>query len=170
MTARYGEPFDAARAETEVTELLVADVPAAGPVTAAGDPATGEWTHTTGPGFRVIPLWEGGDLTGLYEADWTAATETAEAHLKHLAAALSATWGPPRVISIDGPMLKHQMGQPVEPLYRALFAQDLYGDLHLWGPIETRWPALVLGHSDGDAPLVLAALISTQEITQPPPP
>jgi len=169
LTVRAGEPFDASRAGAEVTELLVADVPAAGPTTAEGDPATGEWTGTTGAGFRIVPLWEGESLTGLYDAAWAAAEGIGTTHLTHLAEVLSAHWGPHHVITLDGPLLSWHQSQPVHPLFEALFRQDLYSELHVWH-VGTRWIALTVGHSDGDAPLVLAAVVSTEEIQQPPGP
>ncbi|MFI1222004.1 MULTISPECIES: hypothetical protein [unclassified Streptomyces] len=169
MTSRAGEAFDADRAAAEVTALLTAPVPATGPTTAEGDPATGEWTVTTGEGFRIVPLWEGDSLTGVYAPEWNDAEEAAEAHLTELAAALDDRWGPHRAIPLHEALMRWQGGSPVEPLIGALFAEDLYGDLVVWGPAVSggRWIALILGHSDGDAPLVLAALVSDRPITEP---
>ena len=170
MTARAGEAFEVSRAVAETTELLAAAVPAGGGTSAEGDPATGEWTATVGAGFRIVPLWEGDPLTGVYAPEWNDAEEAAEAHLAELAAALDAGWGPHRKVHLHGPLLRWQTGAPVEPLHAALFAEDLYGDLEVWGPVAPsgRWVGLSLGHSDGDAPLVLAALVSEQAITEPP--
>ncbi len=152
-----------------MTELLVTDVPAAGLTTAEGDPATGEWTGTTGAGFRIVPLWEGESLTGLYDAAWEAAEGIGTTHLTRLTEVLSAQWGPHQRITLDGPLLQWHQSQPVHSLFQALFSQDLYGELHVW-PVDNRWIAITVGHSDGDAPLVLAALVSTEPIQQPPGP
>lgn len=170
MTARAGEAFDAERAAAEVGALLAAPVPAGGPTTAEGDPATGEWTVTVGAGFRIVPLWEGDPLTGVYAPEWNDAEEAAEAHLSALAEELDRHWGAHRTVRLHVPLMRWQTGSPVEPLFAALFAEDLYGDLEVWGPVDPggRWIALALGHSDGDAPLVLAALVSDRPVTEPP--
>ncbi|MFJ6612022.1 hypothetical protein ACIQPT_17305 [Streptomyces sp. NPDC091289] len=169
MTCRAGEAFDAERAVAEVTGLLAAPVPADGPTAAEGDPATGEWTVTVGAGFRIVPLWEGDPLTGVYAPEWNDAEEAAEAHLAVLARVLGDRWGPHRTVRPHVPLMRWQGGAPVEPLFEALFAEDLYGDLVVWGPVAAggRWIGLTLGHSDGDAPLVLAALVSERPITEP---
>ncbi|MEV6477421.1 hypothetical protein [Streptomyces sp. NPDC051657] len=169
MTSRAGEDFDAERAAAEVTELLAAPVPATGPTAAEGDPATGEWTVTVGEGFRIVPLWEGHSLTGVYAPEWNGAVEAAEGHMAVLAGALSDGWGPHRPVRLHGALPRWEAGASVEPLFEALFAEDLYGDLVVWGPVAPggRWIALTLGHSDGDAPLVLAALVSDRTITEP---
>lgn len=170
MSARAGERFEVGRAAAEVTALLTAPVPATGETAAEGDPVTGEWTATLGAGFRIVPLWEGDPLTGVYAPEWTDAEEAAEAQLAALAAELDAGWGPHRTVRLHGPLLRWQSGSPVEPLHAALFDVDLYGDLEVWGPVAPsgRWVGLTLGQSDGDAPLVLAALVSEQAITEPP--
>jgi hypothetical protein len=168
VSSRAGETFDADRAAAEVVDLAAAAVPDAGPTTAEGDPATGEWTVTTGAGFRIVPLGEGEGLTGVYGGEWSDATEGGVEHLNALSKALETRWGPYRTIQLHGPLLRWQMDQPVEPLHEALFSMDLYGDLHVWGPLPTgRWLATTIGHSDGDAPLVLAALVTDHPITQP---
>ncbi|TWD81565.1 hypothetical protein FB561_2681 [Kribbella amoyensis] len=167
MSSRAGETFDAARAGAEVRELLEADVPADGPASADGDPVTGEWTVTTGPGFRIVPLWEGEGLTGVYGNEWTDAADTATGYLEALGKTLETGWGPYRKITIDGALIRWQMDQPVDPLFDALFSVDLYGDLHVWQPRPDRWVAATVGHSDGDAPLVLAALVTDRPIPEP---
>jgi hypothetical protein len=169
VTSRTGEAFDATRAAGEVTDLLAAAVPADGPTSAEGDPATGEWTVTTGAGFRIVPLWESEPLTGLYDPEWSAAVDVATGHLAAVRELLEPAWGPSRTIGLDGPLVRWQQDRPVEPLFEALFDEDLYGDLQVWGPIGPtgRWVAVTVGHSDGDAPLVLAALVADQPINQP---
>ncbi|MEU2798827.1 MULTISPECIES: hypothetical protein [unclassified Streptomyces] len=169
MTSRAGEPFDTDRAAAEAAELLVAPLPADGPFAAEGDPVTGEWTATAGAGFRIVPLWEGDPLTGVYAPEWNDAEEAAASHLAGLARALDARWGPHRRLRLDGPLLRRQAGLPVEPLFEALFAQDLYGDLEIWGPLDPggRWVALIAGHGDGDAPFVLAAVAGDRPFPEP---
>ncbi|PCG85932.1 hypothetical protein CIB93_11540 [Streptomyces sp. WZ.A104] len=174
MTARAGEAFDADRAAAEVEELLAAPVRATGPTAAEGDPATGEWTLSTGAGFRIVPLWEGDPLTGVYAPEWNDAEEAAAARLDSLARVLDTRWGPRRTVPLHGPLLRWQGGSPVEPLFEALFAEDLYGDLSVWGPVGSdgaapggRWVALTVGHSDADAPMVLAALVSDRPVVEP---
>ncbi|MGW4836255.1 hypothetical protein [Streptomyces globisporus] len=169
MTSRAGEPFDTDRAAAGVTELLTAPVPTDGPVIAEGDPVTEEWTVTAGAGFRIVPLWEGDPLTGVYAPEWNDAEEAAASHLAELARALDARWGPHHRVRLDGPLMRRQGGSPVEPLFEALFSQDLYGDLEVWGPLDPggRWIGLIFGHSDGDAPFVLAALVSDRPIPEP---
>ncbi|MGW6286966.1 hypothetical protein [Streptomyces sp. NPDC055107] len=169
MTCRAGEVFDAERATAEVAGLLTASVPATGPTVAEGDPATGEWTVTVGAGFRIVPLWEGDPLTGVYAPEWNDAEEAAEGHLAALARALDDRWGPHRPVRLHVALSRREAGASVEPLFEALFAEDLYGDLTVWGPVAPggRWVALTVGHSDGDAPLVLAALVSDRPITEP---
>ncbi|WP_020392201.1 hypothetical protein [Kribbella catacumbae] len=169
MTSRAGETFDVDRAAAEVDDLLAAQVPADGPTEAKGDPATGEWTVTVGAGFRIVPLWEGEPLTGLYGAEWNDEADAGDARLASLTKALEARWGPHRTVRLDGPFLRWQGGSPIEALFEALFAEDLYGDLNVWGPVDStgRCVAATVGHSDGDAPLVLAALVTDRPITEP---
>ncbi|MFD4017611.1 hypothetical protein [Streptomyces sindenensis] len=166
MTSRAGQSFDLGRALSEVGELLTVPLPPTGPTEALGDPATGEWTATQGPGFRVVPLWEGDPMTGVYAPEWSDAEEAAEARLRSLAEELGHRWGPHTEVPLHGPLLRWQGGSAVDPLVEALFRQDLYGDLVVWGPLGTtgRRIALTLGRSDGDQPLVLAALVSDRAV------
>ncbi|OCC12973.1 hypothetical protein [Streptomyces sp. PTY087I2] len=166
MTSRAGEPFELGRALTEIEELLAVPLPPTGLTTALGDPATGEWTATQGPGFRIVPLWEGDPMTGVYAPEWSDAEEAAEARLMSLAVELGRRWGPHTEVPLHGPLLRWQGGSAVDPLFEALFRQDLYGDLVVWGPVgaDGRRLALTLGRSDGDQPLVLAALVSDRAV------
>ncbi|MCC8478457.1 hypothetical protein C6W96_26200 [Streptomyces sp. CS149] len=166
MTSRAGEPFDLGRASAEVGELLTVPLPATGPTTASGDPATGEWTVTQGPGFRIVPLWEGAPMTGVYAPEWSDAEEAAEARLSSLAEELDHRLGPHTEVPLHVPLLRWQGGSAVDPLFEALFRQDLYGDLVVWGPVgaDGRRLALTLGRSDGDQPLVMAALVSDRAV------
>ncbi|MFW3471941.1 hypothetical protein ACN24M_11375 [Streptomyces microflavus] len=176
MTSRAGELFVLPRAVAEAEQLLAAPVPPTGPTTAQGAPVTGEWTATEGAGFRIVPLWEGDPLTGVYAPEWNDAEEAADAHLAALAQELDRRWGPHTTVRLHVPLRRWLSGgSPVEPLFQALFAVDLYGDLTVWGPVGAagpggsgdRWFAVTVGHSDGDAPLVLAALVSEGPLTEP---
>ncbi|MCX4674073.1 hypothetical protein OG413_01875 [Streptomyces sp. NBC_01433] len=182
MSARTGEPFATERAVSDVEDLLVGPLPATGPTVGEGDPDTGEWTATSGAGFRIVPLWEGDPLTGVYAPEWNDAEEAAEAHLASLVAELDARWGAHRAVATHVPLLRKQEGAPLPPLFEALLGQDLYGDLTVWGPVPVsasasvagpvgapgRWIAVCVGHSDGDAPLVMAALVSDRPVTELP--
>ncbi|MFB8101478.1 MULTISPECIES: hypothetical protein [unclassified Streptomyces] len=175
MTSRAGEPFALPRAVAEAGQLLAAPVPATGPTAGQGDPVTGEWSATEGAGFRVVPLWEGDPLTGVYAPEWNDAEEAADAYLAALTRELDHRWGPHTTVRLHGPLRAWQAGAPVEPLFQALFAVDLYGDLTVWGPVGAagpggsgdRWFGVTVGQSDGDAPLVLAALVSGEPVTEP---
>ncbi|MEV6161711.1 hypothetical protein AB0L71_07265 [Streptomyces sp. NPDC052052] len=169
MSSRAGETFTTARALADIDGLLGSPLPTSGPTAAEGDPGTGEWTATRGEGFRVIPLWEGEPLTGVYAPEWNDAEEAAEAHLAALVGELDHRWGPHRAVPLHVPLLRRQERVPVEPLFDALLDQDLYGDLAVWGPVgdTDRWVGVSVGHSDGDAPLVLAALVSGRPVTVP---
>ncbi|MGC4945137.1 hypothetical protein ACLQ2N_02825 [Streptomyces sp. DT224] len=170
MTVRAGRPFDLARTAAEVAALLTAPLPAAGPTVAEGDPDTGEWRATAGEGFRAVPLWESGDDEG----DPDEAEEAAEALLDALVAELETRWGPHHRVAVHVALLLKQEGTPVPPLFDALLDEDCCGDLGAWGPLpgpgEGRWVGVSVGRSDGDAPLVMAAVVSDRPITAPPPP
>ncbi|MGP3634070.1 hypothetical protein ACTU45_11995 [Streptomyces sp. 24-1644] len=175
MTARAGEDFDAVRAVADVDALLAGPVPEAGPTVAVGDPATGEWTTTRGAGFRLVPLWEGEALTGVYAPEWNQAVEAAEAHLATLVRELDGRWGAHRKVAMHVPLFRKQRGAALPPLFDALLAEDCYGDLTVWGPVAVegagavqRWVAVSAGHSEGDAPVVMAAAVSDQPIVELP--
>lgn len=139
MSARTGEPFATERAVSEVEDLLGGPVPSTGPTVGEGDPDTGEWTATSGAGFRIVPLWEGDPLTGVYAPEWNDAEEAAEAHLAALVAELDARWGAHRAVAMHVALFRKQEGAPLPPLFEALLGQDLYGDLTVWGPVRLRW-------------------------------
>ncbi|MFI6651630.1 hypothetical protein ACIBI8_28995 [Streptomyces sp. NPDC050529] len=167
MSARAGEPFDIARAVADVEALLAAPLPATGPTVADGDPVTGEWTVTTGQGFRIVPLWEG-DAPG--EAD--EAEETADAQLAALTGELDARWGGHHQVAVHVALLLREHDERVPALFEALLDEDCYGDLSAWGPVSApgRWVGVSVGHSDGDAPVVMAAVVSDRPIVAPDPP
>lgn len=183
MSTRAGETFDLARAVADIEALLAAPLPAAGPTVAEGDPATGEWAASEGQGFRIIPLWESGALDGLRGSEWDDAEEAAEARLATLVTELEARWGPHHQVAVhvllvlkdsgvyESSVLRKD-GQKVEPLLDALLAQDCYGDLAAWGPVsaQARWVGVSVGHSDGDAPLIMTAVVSDRPIVAPDPP
>ncbi|MEV7090514.1 hypothetical protein AB0O07_32345 [Streptomyces sp. NPDC093085] len=177
MTVRIGETFVLARAVAEAEALRTAELPAAGPVPAESDveeePGTGEWIATTGAGFRIVPLWESGGFTGVYEAEWSAAQEECEGHLRALVGALEERWGPHRRVAMHVPLFRAQAGEPMPPVFRALCDQEAYGDLSVWGPLGEgaggpRWVGVSLCQIDGDAPMVLVAVVTDEEIAQLP--
>lgn len=168
MSVRTGEPFDAGRAVAEVTALAAGPVPATGPTLGEGDPVTGEWRATAGAGFRIVPLWESDDLTGLYGSDWTDAEGAARRQLNSLVAELDVRWGPHSRVAMHPALFRRQAGLPLPPLHAALLGQDCYGDLSVWGPLpgRERWVGVSVGHSDGDAPLVMVALVSGEPVVE----
>lgn len=93
MTARSGETFELGRAVRDVEALLAGPVPATGPTDSQGDPVTGEWTATSGEGFRILPLWESDSLVGVYAPEWNDAEEAARGHLDDLVAELDRQIG-----------------------------------------------------------------------------
>ncbi|MFE6977011.1 hypothetical protein [Streptomyces sp. NPDC057682] len=172
MTVRAGEDFALGRAVADVEALAAAPLPAGGPVTAEGDPATGEWAATTGDGFRVVPLWESGSFVGVDGAAWDEAQEAGDTRLAALTGELDRRWGGHHEVPVHGALLLHQAGEPVPELFAALLDEDCTGDLLVWGPVTAgrRWIAVGVGHSDGDAPLIMAAAVSDRPIIAPDPP
>ncbi|MGW2838906.1 hypothetical protein ACWCWD_14025 [Streptomyces sp. NPDC001493] len=168
MSVRAGEPFDTGRAVAEVTALAAGPVPAAGPTLGEGDPVTGEWRATAGAGFRIVPLWESDDLTGVYGSDWTDAEDAARRQLEALVAELDVRWGPHSRVAMHPALFRRQAGLPLPALHAALVGQDCYGDLSVWGPLpgRERWVGVSVGHSDGDAPLVMVALVSGEPVVE----
>ena len=55
VTARIGEVFDIGRAVSDIESLLAAELRTDGVPVSEGDPATGEWTGTSGAGFADRP-------------------------------------------------------------------------------------------------------------------
>lgn len=168
MSTRAGEAFDAGRAVAEVTALAAGPVPATGPTLGEGDPVTGEWRATAGEGFRIVPLWESDDLTGVYGSDWTDAEGAAQRQLDLLVSELEARWGPHRRVATHPALFRRQAGRPLPALFAALLDEDAYGDLRVWGPLpgRDRWAGVSVGHSDGDAPLVMIALVSDAPVVE----
>ncbi|MDC0773057.1 hypothetical protein [Streptomyces sp. HD] len=173
MSARAGETFDVGQAVSNVEALLTESVPAVGPTIDEEDPGTQEWTITRGEGFVIVPLWESGGLTGLYEPQWNEEAQAAEGHLADLARELERRWGPHRRVAMHVPLFRKQAGEPMPPLFQALCDNDAYGDLTVWGPVQSgaeggtdRWVGVSVGHSDGDAPLVMVAVASDRPIVE----
>ncbi|MER8087412.1 hypothetical protein ACFVZR_31130 [Streptomyces sp. NPDC058316] len=52
------------------------------------------------------------------------------------------------------------------PLYRALCDRDCLGDLAVWGPVAGRWVAVSLNQSDGDAPMVIVAVVADRPVVE----
>lgn len=174
MTARSGEPFDPERAVSAIRAHLATPVPSTGPTADEGEPATGEWAMTRGEGFLLFPLWESEALTGVYGRAWNEAEAAAEAHLAALTAELDRRWGTHRTVPPRIPLFRGRRGAHLPEPFRTLSAKDCHGDLTVWGPIPaedpktaTRWIAVSLNQSDGDAPMIITALISARPITEP---
>ncbi|MFD6529265.1 hypothetical protein [Streptomyces sp. NPDC060184] len=168
MSVRAGEPFDTGRAVAEVTALAAGPVPASGPTLAEGDPVTGEWRSTSGEGFRIVPLWESDDLTGVYGDDWTDTEGAARRQCDALVAELDVRWGPHSRVAMHPALFRRQAGLPLPALHAALLGADCSGDLSVWGPLPggARWVGVSVGHSDGDAPLVMVALVSGAPVVE----
>ncbi|MEU6416238.1 hypothetical protein [Streptomyces spiralis] len=172
MTARAGEPFALDRALRDIDGLLAADIPARGPTTSEDDPVRGEWSVTRGEGFVLVPLWESASLVGVYAPEWNKAEETAHGHLAALAGALDRRWGAHRPVGMRVPLFRRIAGESMPPFFEALCAQDLLGDLAVWGPLPAgsgrrdRWLAVSVNQSDGDAPFVLAAAVTDHPLVE----
>ncbi|AWW37830.1 hypothetical protein [Streptomyces cadmiisoli] len=174
MTARSRRAFDAAGALSGLDALLTEPLAGAGAATAdEGAPDTGEWTATKGAGFVLVPLWEGEALTGVYAQEWSAAEEAAEGHLAALVRELDGRWGAHRAVGMRVPLFRAQAGEPLPEPFQALADHDCFGDLAVWGPVTAapgagpRWVAVSLNQSDGDAPMILTALVTDRPITEP---
>ncbi|MET7705949.1 hypothetical protein [Micromonospora sp. NPDC005413] len=170
MTVRAGEAFETRRAVSDIESMLAAALPTQGAPVTEGDPTTGEWTGTRGEGFRITPLWESEDLTGVYEAEWNRAEEAAEANLALVVRELDHRWGPHRQVSMRVPLFRDQAGQPMPTLFQSLCDMDCYGDLTVWGPTaaEGRWIAVSVNQCDGDAPMIMTAVVSHLPIIELP--
>ncbi|MFF9816221.1 hypothetical protein [Streptomyces sp. NPDC014006] len=172
MTRQFAHRFDVGRAVADIMALLVEPLPAQGPTVVQEDPLTGERTKETGQGFVLAPLWQSGPLTGVPGEDWNAVVEGADRKAGEVAEELTRRWGPSRRVAMHGAMFREQAGEPLPPLHQALCDADDYGDLTVWGPVHEgpggadRWVGISVGHSDGDAPLVLMAAISDREIVE----
>ncbi|MDO3700186.1 hypothetical protein Q3W71_00640 [Micromonospora sp. C28SCA-DRY-2] len=169
MTVVRGLAFDVSRALGAIAALLTGPIPSAGhPTLVDSDPHTGEWLATRAAGFVLAPLWEGPDLTGLRDPEWTEQLEAGDRHLATVTATLDERWGRHRVLTIDHLIRNPLADRP--PVYDALLRQDLYGDLHVWTPDQApdRRLAVVLGHSDGDQPRTLAALVAAGPLPELP--
>ncbi|MFC8392674.1 MULTISPECIES: hypothetical protein [unclassified Streptomyces] len=172
MTPRADAAFDLPSAVSTIETALSSPLPTSGPTTDQGEPLTGEWTSTRGEGFLLLPLWQSETLTGVYGREWNEAEARAESHLAALTSHLDAHWGPHRTLNMRAPLLRRGSDERFPEPFRTLFAKDCYGDLTLWGPLPTRlpsprWAALALNQSDGDAPLILTALITDHPLTEP---
>ncbi|MFJ5722837.1 hypothetical protein [Streptomyces sp. NPDC093149] len=166
MTARSGETFATGRAVSDIETLLAGPVPAVGPTADEGEPGTGEWSATEGEGFRILPLWESDGLVGVYGPEWNEAEEAATGHLADLVGELDRRWGGHRTAGMRVPIFRDLAGEPMPPLYRALCDRDCLGDLAVWGPVAGRWVAVSLNQSDGDAPMVIVAVVADRPVVE----
>ncbi|MEV4654397.1 hypothetical protein [Micromonospora sp. NPDC049301] len=168
MTSRAGETFATDRTVSDIEALLAADLPTGGATVSEGDPATGEWTVTRGEGFRFGPLWESEALTGVYGREWNEAEEAAAENLALVVRELDSRWGPHRRVSMRVPLFRDQAGEPMPAMFQALCDMDCYGDLAVWGPLTVggRWIGVSVSQCDGDAPMILTAVVSDRPITE----
>ena len=162
------------RALPDLEAMLTGPVPATGPTVSECDPATGEWTGTCGEGFVIAPLLVGRPLTGVHAPEWNEAEEAAEAQLTSLVGELGRRYGPHREVAMRVPLFRKIAGDPMPALFQALCDEDLLGDLTVWGPLPhgpqatARWLAVSLSQSDGDAPMILCAVVTDHPITELP--
>ncbi|MFG2330677.1 hypothetical protein ACGFMM_13710 [Streptomyces sp. NPDC048604] len=119
-------------------------------------------------GFTVLRLWEGPSLVGVYEEEWAAAESRAQDRLSALTTALDARWGPHRRVGMRVPIFRGVAGAPMPALFQSLVDQDLLGDLAVWGPVgdDGRHVGVSLNQSDGDAPMIVAAVVSREPIVE----
>ncbi|WP_455358729.1 hypothetical protein [Streptomyces sp. SYSU K21746] len=158
---------------SHIEALLSEPVPVAGSTVSEEEAVTEGWTVTRGEGFLIVPLWEGRSLVGLRDPEWSEALEAAEGYLADLVQELHRRWGSHRRVAMHVPLFRKQAGQPMPALFQALCDNDSYGDLTVWGPVpvggeegDGRWIGVSVGHSDGDAPLVMVAVVSDRPITE----
>ncbi|MEV8456637.1 hypothetical protein AB0467_02695 [Streptomyces sp. NPDC052095] len=159
-------PAAPAGSVSRIERLLATPLPATGPTSGEGDPETGEWSATTGEGFRIEPLWQSDDLVGVYGTEWAAAEAAASDRLAGLVAELDRRWGTHRTAGMRVPVFRSTAGEPLPPLHQALCDADCLGDLAVWGPVGGRWIAVSLNQCDGDAPMILVAVVSDRPITE----
>ncbi|OIJ85424.1 hypothetical protein [Streptomyces colonosanans] len=172
MTRQYGDAFDRGRAVAGIEALLATPLPTTGPTLREDDPSTEEWGQDIGEGFVLAPLWESRDLLGVYGEEWGEQVAGAELKALDVAAELTGRWGTPRKVPMHVAMFRDQADEPMPPVHQALCDADNYGDLTVWGPVPAgpdgadRWVGISVGHCDGDAPLVLMAVVSDREIEE----
>ncbi|SNS47596.1 hypothetical protein SAMN05216276_101045 [Streptosporangium subroseum] len=166
-----GRPFSVRDAVAAVEVLLTRPVPADGPTNREGDPDSGEWTGSFGAGFRLTRLWESRGYFGVSGPDWNAAQEESEAYLAALAAELEQRWGPHRDVSMRPYLFRSYADEPMPPLFAEICSFDLYGDLLVWGPLDTpegqRWVAVSVSQCDEDAPHIMLAATGDSPVTEP---
>ncbi|WP_236240173.1 hypothetical protein [Streptomyces sp. CC228A] len=171
MTRQYDE-FDRDRAVADIDALLERAVPEAGPTEAEWEPLTGERAGARGEGFVLATLWESRWLDDVSGEEWNEEVEGGDLKALDLAAELSRRWGAPRRVAMHPAMFRHQAGEPIPPVFRALCDVDNYGDLTVWGPVPAgpggaaRWVGISVGHGDDKAPLVLMAVVTDREIVE----
>jgi hypothetical protein len=172
VTAQAGKPFEVPRVVSRIEGLLTTPVPSIGPTISEGAQDTGEWTVTRGEGFLIAPLWESGAHTGVYGPDWNEAEEAAQGQLASLIQELDRHWGQHHQVGMRVPLFRNLASEPMPPLFQALCDADCYGDLTVWGPLPpeaadgSRWVAVSLNQSDGDAPMIIAGVVSDRPITE----
>ncbi|WP_326666356.1 hypothetical protein [Streptomyces sp. NBC_00385] len=175
MTSRGGEAFEVARAASEIDELLARPLPEAGPTAYEWLPVTEEWSLIKGRGLLIAPLWESDSFTGLHGSEWDAASEAGEGNLAGLVVELERRWGPHRRAGMRVPINRKIANEPMPPLFRTLCDNDLLGDLAVWGPVDPsapgaaagqRWLGISVSQCDGDASMILTAVVTDQPIPE----
>ncbi|MEU9316302.1 hypothetical protein [Streptomyces sp. NPDC048295] len=121
-----------------------------------GEPGTGEWGATEREGFRIVPLRESDGLVGVYEREWEEAEEAASARLTSLVGELDRRWGAHRTAGMRVPVFRDLAGEPLPPLYRRCATRAVPGTWRCGG----RWAAVSLDQCDGDAPVILVAVVA----------
>jgi predicted phosphate transport protein (TIGR00153 family) len=109
------------------------------------------------------------DLYNYLEEAIDAAEDAAEANLALVVAELDQRWGAHRTVSMRVPLFRDQAGEPMPALFQSLCDLDCYGDLTVWGPTvaDGRWVAVSVNQCDGDAPMIMTAVVSHAPITEP---
>ncbi|MFF0741866.1 hypothetical protein ACFYVL_15830 [Streptomyces sp. NPDC004111] len=170
MNAPDSTTFDATRALAEIDTWLAGPVPAGGPTVDEREPYTENWLASHGDGFVIAELWQGRDLLGVYDQEWTAAQEAASGHLDELTRALDARWGSHREIGTRIPVCWAEGDPPLPPLYAQLRRLDALGTLHVWGPVRApggdadRWLSVSVNQIDGDRPFFLVVAVTDRPI------
>ncbi|MGW7361842.1 hypothetical protein ACWGI8_00070 [Streptomyces sp. NPDC054841] len=166
-----GSPFSLAAAVAAIDALLAGPIPEDGPTEWEPGGDDEGWTGSSGAGFRLVPLWESRGYFGVPGPEWDAAQEESEEYLVSLAVELGKRWGPHREVSMRAYLMDEVPEEEVPPLIAEICAFDLYGDLYVWGPVDTprgqRWVAISVSQCDEDAPHIMLGAVSTDPVPDP---
>ncbi|MGW1883986.1 hypothetical protein [Streptomyces sp. NPDC001970] len=163
-------PFSLPGAVAAIDDLLAGPVPVDGPTHREADDETG-WTGSHGPGFRLAPLWESRSYFGVPGTEWDAAQEESEEYLLSLSVELGKRWGPHHEISFRAYLMGEVPEESIDPLIAQIIELALYGELYVWGPLDTphgpRWVAISVSQCDGDAPHIMLGAVSSVPVPDP---